>query len=99
MRDERANANHPARNGQTSITATTESSLKALQPIALLQVSILRMWAHSIEWFAGNYEKALDKPVAKPANARLCETRPAPRAPAPGRRSRSPWKPALGEPI
>jgi hypothetical protein len=37
------------------------SGLKTLQPIALFQVSMLRMWAHSIERFAGNYEKALDE--------------------------------------
>lgn len=61
MRHESANANHPARNGQTSITATTESGLEALQPIALLQVTMMRMWAHSLERFAGNYEKALDE--------------------------------------
>ena len=61
MRDERANANHPAHNARTSITATTESGLKILQPIALLQVSMMRMWAHSLARFAGNYEKALDE--------------------------------------
>jgi len=61
MRDESPNANHPAHDGQTSITAATASGLKTLQPIALFQVSMLRMWAHSIERFAGNYERALDE--------------------------------------
>jgi hypothetical protein len=61
MRDESPNANHPAHDGRTGITAATASGLKALQPIALFQVSILRMWAHSIERFARNYEKALDE--------------------------------------
>ena len=61
MRDENANANQPAHDGQTSIKAATASGVKALQPIALFQVSMLRMWAHSIERFARNYEKALDE--------------------------------------
>jgi hypothetical protein len=98
VRAESANANHPAHDGQTSITAATASGVKALQPIALFQVSMLRMWAHSIERFAGNYERRWMKPVAKPANARICETW-TPRAPAPRRRSRSPLRPALGEPL
>jgi hypothetical protein len=35
--------------------------MNALKPIVHFQVSILRMWADSIERFAGNYEKALEE--------------------------------------
>ena len=55
MADKTANANHSAR------TAATESDINGWKPIMLLQVSMLRMWAHSIERFAGNYERALDE--------------------------------------
>jgi hypothetical protein len=61
MTDESANANHLARDAQRSITAATESGMNALQPIALFQVSMLKMCAHSIERFAGNYERAVDE--------------------------------------
>ena len=35
--------------------------MNALKPIMHLQVSMLRMWANSIERFAGNYEKGLEE--------------------------------------
>jgi hypothetical protein len=35
--------------------------MNAMKPIMDLQVSMLRMWADSIERFAGNYEKGLDE--------------------------------------
>ena len=35
--------------------------MNALKPIMRFQVSMLRMWADSIERFAGNYEKGLDE--------------------------------------
>ena len=55
MADKTANANHFAR------TVATASDMNAWKPIMLLQVSMLRMWAHSMERFAGNYERALDE--------------------------------------
>jgi hypothetical protein len=45
----------------TRITAAAASSMNALKPIMLFQVSMLGMWAHCIERFADNYEKALDE--------------------------------------
>jgi hypothetical protein len=59
MADKTANADYFARDPR--ITAATANSINALKPIMLFQVSMLRMWAHSIERFADNYEKALDE--------------------------------------
>jgi hypothetical protein len=58
MADKTADADHFARDPRTTAAA---SSANALKPIMLFQVSILGMWAHSIERFADNYEKALDE--------------------------------------
>ena len=55
MADKIGNANHFAR------TAATTSDMSGWKPIMLFQVSMLRMWAHSLERFAGNYERALDE--------------------------------------
>lgn len=54
------NANRFARDPQSRITATT-IGMDALRPLMHFQVSMLRLWADSIERFAGNYEKALDE--------------------------------------
>ena len=35
--------------------------MNALKPIMHLQVSMLRMWADSIERLAGNYEKGVEE--------------------------------------
>lgn len=53
-----AKVNRFAHDAQNPITAT---GMNALRPIMHFQVSMLRMWADSIERFAGNYEKALDE--------------------------------------
>jgi hypothetical protein len=50
-----------ARDPQKRITAATQIGMNALMPVMRLQVSMLRMWADSIERLAGNYEKALDE--------------------------------------
>jgi hypothetical protein len=42
------------------MTAGTAIGMNALKPIVHFQVSLLRMWADSIERFAGNHEKALE---------------------------------------
>ena len=39
--------------------------MNALQPIMRVQVSMLRMWADSIERFAGNYEKGFEETATK----------------------------------
>jgi hypothetical protein len=62
MADKTTNANQfaldPLRGPQRRIT---EIGMNALKPIMHLQVSVLRMWADSIERFAGNYEKGLEE--------------------------------------
>jgi hypothetical protein len=57
MADEIGNANGSARAPQRRVTAATAIGMNVLKPIMLVQVSMLRMWADSIERFAGNYEK------------------------------------------
>ena len=59
MADNTTNANRFARDPR--ITAAAASSMNALKPLMLFQVSMLGMWAHSIERFADNSEKALDE--------------------------------------
>ena len=46
---------------QRRITAATAMGLNALKPIMHFQVSMLRMWADSIERFADNSEKGLQE--------------------------------------
>jgi hypothetical protein len=46
---------------QRRITAATTIGMSALKPIMHLQVSVLRMWADSIERFADNSEKGLQE--------------------------------------
>jgi hypothetical protein len=61
MANETVNANRFARDPQRRITAATAIGMNALKPIMHFQVSMLRMWADSMERFAGNYEKAVDE--------------------------------------
>ena len=61
MPDNISNANRSARDPQRRITAATAIGMNALKPIMHFQVSMLRMWADSIERFAGNYEKGLEE--------------------------------------
>ena len=50
-----------AHNPQERFTAATAISMNALKPIMHAQVSMLRMWADSIERFAGNYQKGFEE--------------------------------------
>jgi hypothetical protein len=59
------NANGMTRDPQRSITAATAIGMNALKPIMHVQVSMLRMWADSIERFAGNYEKGFEETATK----------------------------------
>jgi hypothetical protein len=59
MADDTSNANRFARDTQRRITAATAIGMNALKPIMHFQVSMLRMWANSIESFAGKSEKGL----------------------------------------
>jgi hypothetical protein len=61
MADMTSKANRFARDPQRRITAATAIGMNALKPIVHFQVSMLRMWADSIERFAGNYEKGLEE--------------------------------------
>ena len=58
MADNTFNANRFARDQQRRITAI---GMNALKPIMHFQVSMLRMWADSIERFADNYQKGLEE--------------------------------------
>ena len=61
MADKTPNATRLARDQQRRITAATAIGMNALKPIMHVQVSMLRMWADSIERFAGNYEKGFEE--------------------------------------
>ncbi|MBR0828904.1 hypothetical protein JQ596_25550 [Bradyrhizobium manausense] len=61
MADKSADSNRFARDPQRGIAAATAIGMNALKPIMHFQVSMLRMWADSIERFAGNYEKGLEE--------------------------------------
>jgi predicted ATP-grasp superfamily ATP-dependent carboligase len=61
MADKTATANRLARDPQPRIAAATAIGMNALKPMFHLQVSVLRMWADSIERLAGNYEKGLEE--------------------------------------
>ena len=61
MSDDTTNANRFARDQQRHVTAATAVGMNAMKPLMHFQVSMLRIWADSIDRFAGNYEKALDE--------------------------------------
>jgi hypothetical protein len=61
MPDNISNANQSARDQRRRIAAATAIGMNAVKPIMHFQVSMLRMWADSIERFAGNYEKGLEE--------------------------------------
>jgi hypothetical protein len=61
MADETSNLNRFALDPQRRISAATAMGMNVLKPIMRLQVSMLRMWADSIERLAGNYEKGLEE--------------------------------------
>ncbi|AMA60515.1 hypothetical protein [Bradyrhizobium sp. CCGE-LA001] len=54
-------ANHLASEPQRRIAAATAIGMNALKPMMHFQVSVLRMWADSIERFEANYEKRLEE--------------------------------------
>ena len=59
MVDETDKANHLVRN-----LPATANGMSALRPIALFVVSMLRMWADSIERLEANYDKKLEDTAA-----------------------------------
>lgn len=66
MTDKTATEGRFAHDPQQRIAAATAIGMHALKPMIHLQVSMLRMWADSIERLVGNYEKGLEK-AASPA--------------------------------
>ncbi len=61
MADNTANANRFPRAPQRHIAAATAIGMNALKPFVQLQVSMLRMWADSLERFAGSYNRGLEE--------------------------------------
>ncbi|MDA9438789.1 hypothetical protein XH98_06575 [Bradyrhizobium sp. CCBAU 51745] len=76
MADKSANSNRFARDPQRGIAAATAIGMNALKPIIHFQVSMLRMWADSIERFGGNYKKGLEE-TATAAEEQSDKERPA----------------------
>jgi len=54
-------AHRLAREQQRRVTAATAIGLNALKPVMQFQVSMLRLWAKSIERLADNYEDRFEK--------------------------------------
>jgi hypothetical protein len=61
MADQTSTTNRFARDSQSRIIGATAIGMNALKPIMHFQVSMLRIWADSIERFAGNYQKGLEE--------------------------------------
>ena len=57
MTDSISNVNRFARDPERHMTAATAIGMNALKPIMHLQVSMLRMWADSIERFEKQLEE------------------------------------------
>ena len=69
MVDKPTNANRFASNPQGGMAAATALGMNALRPIMKFQISMLRMWADSIERLASNYDRGLEEtatPVEQP---------------------------------
>ncbi|MDE1934722.1 hypothetical protein [Bradyrhizobium sp.] len=63
-------------NPQGNISAATAIGFNSLKPMMHFQATMLRMWADSIERFAGSYEKGLQESEAT-AEAQLEKERAA----------------------
>lgn len=61
MADQTATLNRLANDPKRRIAAATAIGMNALKPMIRFQVSMLRLWADSIERLAGNYEKKLEE--------------------------------------
>jgi len=60
MADNTSNADRFARDAQKRITVAATIGMNALKPIMHFQISMLRMWADSIERLS-NYENGLEE--------------------------------------
>ncbi|GIQ73201.1 hypothetical protein [Bradyrhizobium sp. RD5-C2] len=61
MTDEMNNATRLLQEPQKRMAAATTIGMSALKPMLHFQVSMLRMWADTLERFTGNYENGLDE--------------------------------------
>lgn len=61
MTDKTTNADRFARDPQRGVAAAAAIGMNALKPIMNFQISMLRMWADSIERFASKYDKELEE--------------------------------------
>ncbi|MGV7216619.1 hypothetical protein [Bradyrhizobium sp. UFLA05-112] len=52
---------NPTSDPQRRIAAATAIGVNALKPMLRFQVSLLRMWADSVERLVGNYEKQVQE--------------------------------------
>ena len=59
MAGQTISANRFARDPQRHIAAATAIGMSALKPMMHFQITMLRMWADSIERFAGNYAEGV----------------------------------------
>jgi len=59
--DRTLDADRLAREQQGRVTASTAIGLNALKPVMQFQVSLLRLWAKSIEGLADKYENGVGK--------------------------------------
>ena len=61
MVDNISNANHIAADARRRTIVTPAIGMNAFRPIMFFQVSMLRMWADSIERFAGYYQQGFEE--------------------------------------
>jgi hypothetical protein len=61
MADKASNTDRFTRDPQRRNTSATAIGINALKPIIHFLVSMLRIWADSIERFAGNYQEGLEE--------------------------------------
>lgn len=61
MVDNISNANRIAADARRGTVATPAIGMNAFRPIMFFQVSMLRMWADSIERFAGYYQQGFEE--------------------------------------
>ena len=68
MADKATDADRFARDPQRGIAAATAIGMNALRPVMNFQISMLRMWADSIERFAVKYDKGLEEAATTPGD-------------------------------
>lgn len=61
MADQNLDTRRMARDQESRITAATAIGLNTVKPMIQFQVSLLKLWADSIESLAQNYEKGLER--------------------------------------